>query len=94
MEVEDGTDRASKPFSNAMLPSLLYAEVDHASLNTWKVLSEKDREDRPTIQVSFLRVAEKNLSANHDTSLKFKTANQRSEGRKTLTDKGKKFKEA
>eukprot|EP00957_Ditylum_brightwellii_P074124 5632616-Ditylum_brightwellii.AAC.1 len=68
MEVDDGTGRTSKPFSNAMLSSLLCAKVDHASFNTWKVLSEKDREDWPTIQVSFPRAAEKNLTANHDTS--------------------------
>eukprot|EP00957_Ditylum_brightwellii_P014344 1079625-Ditylum_brightwellii.AAC.1 len=68
MEVEDGTGRTAKPFSNAMLPSLLRAKVDHASFNTWEALSEKDREDWPTIQVSFLRAAEKNLTANHDTS--------------------------
>eukprot|EP00957_Ditylum_brightwellii_P064843 4919350-Ditylum_brightwellii.AAC.1 len=78
-----------------MLPSLLRAKVDHASFNTWKSLSEKDREDWPTIQVSFLRATEKNFTANHDTSSKFRSANQRSDGRKNLTDKEKKlFKEA
>eukprot|EP00957_Ditylum_brightwellii_P082787 6294281-Ditylum_brightwellii.AAC.1 len=50
MEVDDETGRTSKPFSNAMLPSLLCAKVDHASFDTWKALSEKDREDWPTIQ--------------------------------------------
>eukprot|EP00957_Ditylum_brightwellii_P072480 5507663-Ditylum_brightwellii.AAC.1 len=50
MEVDDGTGRTAKPFSNAMLPSLLRAKVDHASFNTWKALSEKDRENWPTIQ--------------------------------------------
>eukprot|EP00957_Ditylum_brightwellii_P160010 12180305-Ditylum_brightwellii.AAC.1 len=50
MEVDGGTSRTSKPFSNAMLPSLLCAKVDHASFNTWNALSEKDREDWPTIQ--------------------------------------------
>eukprot|EP00957_Ditylum_brightwellii_P104740 7982547-Ditylum_brightwellii.AAC.1 len=96
MEVDDGTGRTSKPFGNAMLPSLLRAKVDHTSFNTcWKALSEKDREDWPTIQVSFLRATERNLTVNHDTSSKFRTANQRSEGRETLTDKEKKiFKEA
>eukprot|EP00957_Ditylum_brightwellii_P182584 13907708-Ditylum_brightwellii.AAC.1 len=50
MEVDDGTGRTAKPFSNVMLPSLLRARVDHVSFNTWKALSEKDREDWPTIQ--------------------------------------------
>eukprot|EP00957_Ditylum_brightwellii_P070090 5323454-Ditylum_brightwellii.AAC.1 len=95
MEVDDGTGRTSKPFSDAMFPSLLCAKVDHASFNTWKVLSEKDRENWTTIQVSFLRAAEKIFTTNHDTSSKVRTANQRSEGRKNLTDKKKKlFKEA
>eukprot|EP00957_Ditylum_brightwellii_P188370 14340289-Ditylum_brightwellii.AAC.1 len=94
MEVEDGTGRTSKPFSNAMFPYLLHAKVDHASFNTWKALSEKDREDWPTIQVSFLMAEEKNISVNHDTSSKFRTTDQRLEGRKTLTDNGGKFKEA
>eukprot|EP00957_Ditylum_brightwellii_P014945 1126455-Ditylum_brightwellii.AAC.1 len=78
-----------------MLPSLLRAKVDHASFNTWKALSEKDREDWPTIQVSFLRAAEKIFITNHNTSSKFRTANQRSEGRKNLMDKERElFKEA
>eukprot|EP00957_Ditylum_brightwellii_P041522 3144735-Ditylum_brightwellii.AAC.1 len=95
MEVDDGTGTSTKPFSNAMLPSLLSAKVDHASFNTWKALSEKDRDDWPTIQVSFLRAAEKISTANHDTFSKFRSANQRSEGRKNLTGKEKKlFKEA
>eukprot|EP00957_Ditylum_brightwellii_P196246 14952610-Ditylum_brightwellii.AAC.1 len=80
MEVDDGTSRTSKHFSNAMLPSLLLAKVDHASFNIWKTLSEKDMEDWPSIQVSFLRAAEKDLTANHDTSSKFRMANQISEG--------------
>eukprot|EP00957_Ditylum_brightwellii_P139184 10608257-Ditylum_brightwellii.AAC.1 len=42
--------RTSKPFNNAMLPSLLCAKVDHTSFNNWKALSEKDRRDWPTIQ--------------------------------------------
>eukprot|EP00957_Ditylum_brightwellii_P175742 13382201-Ditylum_brightwellii.AAC.1 len=56
-----------------------------------KALSEKDREDWPTTQVSFLRAIEKNLTANHDTSSKFRTANSRSEGSKGLTEKEKKL---
>eukprot|EP00957_Ditylum_brightwellii_P200855 15310298-Ditylum_brightwellii.AAC.1 len=56
-----------------------------------EALSEKDREDWPTIHVSFLRAAEKNLTVNHDTSSKFRTANQRSEGSKGLTEKEKKL---
>eukprot|EP00957_Ditylum_brightwellii_P055352 4195269-Ditylum_brightwellii.AAC.1 len=59
MEVDDEAGRTAKPFSDAMLPSLLCANVDHASFNTWKALSEKDRDYWPTIQVSFLRAAEK-----------------------------------
>eukprot|EP00957_Ditylum_brightwellii_P139242 10612364-Ditylum_brightwellii.AAC.1 len=50
MEVDDGAGRTFKPFSDAIFPSLLHVKVDHASFNTWKALSEKDREDRPTIQ--------------------------------------------
>eukprot|EP00957_Ditylum_brightwellii_P025010 1892479-Ditylum_brightwellii.AAC.1 len=79
MEVDDGTGRSTKPFSNAMIPSLLRAKVDHTSFHSWKALSEKDREDWPTNQVSFLRAAEKIFITNHDTSSKFRTANQRSE---------------
>eukprot|EP00957_Ditylum_brightwellii_P070427 5351108-Ditylum_brightwellii.AAC.1 len=86
MEVDNGTGRISKPFSNAMFPILLRAKSDHASFNTWKALSEKNREDWPTIQVSFLMAAEKNSTAYHDTSLKFRTANQRSEGSKGLIE--------
>eukprot|EP00957_Ditylum_brightwellii_P052053 3948508-Ditylum_brightwellii.AAC.1 len=74
-----------------MLPSLLCAKVDHTSFNTWKALPEKDREDWLTVQVSFLRVAEKNLTANHDTSSKFRNTNQRSKGSKGLIDKEKKL---
>eukprot|EP00957_Ditylum_brightwellii_P162379 12365010-Ditylum_brightwellii.AAC.1 len=91
IEVDDGTGRASKPFSNAMLPNLLCAKVDQASFNTWNALPEKYREDWPTIQVSFLRAAKKNLTTHHDASSKFRTANQRSEGSKGLTEKEKKL---
>eukprot|EP00957_Ditylum_brightwellii_P151564 11542413-Ditylum_brightwellii.AAC.1 len=95
MEVDDGTGRTAKPSSKAMLKSLLCAKVDHTSFNIWKALSEKDREDWPTIQISFMRAAEKMFTTNHDTSSKCRTANQRLEGRKNLTDKEKKlFKEA
>eukprot|EP00957_Ditylum_brightwellii_P114472 8728245-Ditylum_brightwellii.AAC.1 len=45
MEVNDGAGKTTKPSSDAMFPSLLCAKVDHASFNTWKALSEKDRED-------------------------------------------------
>eukprot|EP00957_Ditylum_brightwellii_P040943 3100277-Ditylum_brightwellii.AAC.1 len=76
MEVDDGTGRSDKPFSDVMLPSLLHAKVDHASFNTCKALSVKDREDWPTIQISFLRAAEKILTTNHDTSSKFRAAYQ------------------
>eukprot|EP00957_Ditylum_brightwellii_P071675 5448778-Ditylum_brightwellii.AAC.1 len=89
MEVDDEAGGTTKSFSDAMLPSLLRGKVDHAPINTWKALSEKDRKGWQTIQVSFFRAAEKNLSANHDIFLKFKTANQRSERRKALTDKEK-----
>eukprot|EP00957_Ditylum_brightwellii_P174430 13280788-Ditylum_brightwellii.AAC.1 len=87
MEVDDGTGRTAKPCSNAIFPSLLCARVDHTSFNTWKALSEKDREDWSTIQVSFLRAAEKILTTNHDNSSKFRTANQRSQGKKNLINK-------
>eukprot|EP00957_Ditylum_brightwellii_P046510 3530119-Ditylum_brightwellii.AAC.1 len=76
MEVDDGTGTSAKPFSNIMLPSLLRAKVDHASFNTWKALSEKNRKDWPTIQVSLLRATEKIFTTNHDTSSKLRTANQ------------------
>eukprot|EP00957_Ditylum_brightwellii_P006735 511617-Ditylum_brightwellii.AAC.1 len=57
--------------------------------------TEKDKEDWSTIQVSFLRAAENIFTTNHYTSLKFRTANQKSEVRKNLTDKEQKlFKEA
>eukprot|EP00957_Ditylum_brightwellii_P193338 14720679-Ditylum_brightwellii.AAC.1 len=82
MEVDDGTGRTSKPFNKVILPCLLCAKVGHALFNTWKALSEKDRENWSTIQVSFLRAAEKNLTTNNDTSSKFRIANQRSEGNK------------
>eukprot|EP00957_Ditylum_brightwellii_P112441 8572229-Ditylum_brightwellii.AAC.1 len=53
--------------------------------------ADKDREDWQTIQVRFLRAAEENLTANHDTSSNVSAANQRSESRKALTDKKKKI---
>eukprot|EP00957_Ditylum_brightwellii_P164967 12560394-Ditylum_brightwellii.AAC.1 len=40
-EVDDGTGRTSKPFSNAMLPSLLRVKIDHTSFNTWKHCQRK-----------------------------------------------------
>eukprot|EP00957_Ditylum_brightwellii_P179143 13648280-Ditylum_brightwellii.AAC.1 len=46
MEVDDGAGRTTKPFSNAMLPSLQCAKVNQASFNTWKAISEKDREEQ------------------------------------------------
>eukprot|EP00957_Ditylum_brightwellii_P041090 3111221-Ditylum_brightwellii.AAC.2 len=36
MEVDGGTGGTTKPFSDAMLPSILCAKDDHSSLNTWK----------------------------------------------------------
>eukprot|EP00957_Ditylum_brightwellii_P110024 8392360-Ditylum_brightwellii.AAC.2 len=91
VEVNDGADGTYKPFSDDILPSLLCAKVDHTSFNTWKALLENNRDEWQTIQLSLLRAAEKNLTANHDTSSKFRTANQRSESKKALTDKEKKI---
>eukprot|EP00957_Ditylum_brightwellii_P111441 8500052-Ditylum_brightwellii.AAC.2 len=75
MEVDDGAGGTTKSFSDAMLPSLLHAKFDHASFNAWKTLSEKDRKDWQTIQINFLRAAEKNSIVNPDKSSKFRTAN-------------------
>eukprot|EP00957_Ditylum_brightwellii_P197173 15022566-Ditylum_brightwellii.AAC.1 len=67
MEVDDRAGGTTKPFSDAMLPSLLRA----------KALSEKDQENWDTIQVTFLKTAEKHFGATHDTTTKFRSANQK-----------------
>ena len=79
MEVEDGQGGTTRPVSNVLLPSIFRAKVDHPTYDTWKELSETNREDWDSIQVSFLRVAEKKFKASHDTSDKFRSANQISE---------------
>ena len=58
MEVEDGQGGTTRPVSNVLLPSIFRAKVDHPTYDTWKELSETNREDWDSIQVSFLRVAE------------------------------------
>eukprot|EP00957_Ditylum_brightwellii_P039985 3026499-Ditylum_brightwellii.AAC.1 len=45
MEIDDEAGQTTKPFSDAMLPSLVCAKVDHALFNTQKALSKKDKED-------------------------------------------------
>eukprot|EP00957_Ditylum_brightwellii_P019530 1473037-Ditylum_brightwellii.AAC.1 len=48
-------------------------------------------QDWQAIQFTFLRAAEKTLSAHHDTSSTFRTTTQRSEESKNLTEKEKKL---
>jgi hypothetical protein len=93
MEVDDGTGtgKTTKPFSNSMLPSMLRAKIEHPSFVTWKALSENAKEDWSTVQVTFLREASKTFGANHDSSSKFRTATQRSEEAKGLTEKERKI---
>jgi hypothetical protein len=57
MEVDDDTGGTTKPFSDAMLPILLQAKLDHPSFATWKALSISKKEDWSTMQVTFLREA-------------------------------------
>lgn len=78
MEVDDGMGGTTKPVSNALLPSLFRAKIDHPTFDTWKSLSEKTKESWDDIQVSFLRVAEQKFRCIHDTSTKFRSAIQRS----------------
>ena len=78
MEVEDGAGGTAKPVSNALLPSIFRAKIDHPIFETWKTLSEKTKESWDDIQISFLRIAEQKFRGQHDTSTKFRSANQRS----------------
>ena len=75
MEVDDGTGQTTKPFSGVMLPRMLTAKLEHSEFETWKALSEKDQEDWDTIQVIFLRTAERHFGATHDTTTKFRSTN-------------------
>eukprot|EP00957_Ditylum_brightwellii_P136437 10405691-Ditylum_brightwellii.AAC.1 len=68
MEVDNGAGGTTKPVSNTLLPSLFRA----------KSLSEKTEETWDEVQVSFLRVAEQKFRSSHDTSSKFRSANQKS----------------
>eukprot|EP00957_Ditylum_brightwellii_P078168 5942947-Ditylum_brightwellii.AAC.1 len=77
MEVDDGAGGTTKPFSDAMLPSLLRAKVEYSAFDIWKALSEKDQENWDIIQVTFLRTAENHFGATHDTTTKFRSANQK-----------------
>ena len=63
MEIPDNVGGTIKPFSEAMLPSLLRAKIDHPSFTTWKALSEKDKDDWATAQVTFLPEAHKVLGS-------------------------------
>ena len=54
MEVEIGQGGTTKPVSDALLPSLFRAKVDHPTFETWKSLSEKTKETWEELQVSFL----------------------------------------
>eukprot|EP00957_Ditylum_brightwellii_P030327 2296865-Ditylum_brightwellii.AAC.1 len=74
-----------------MLPSLLRAKLEHPSFVTWKSLSENANEDWSTVQVTFLREASKIFDTNHDSSSKFRTAAQKSEETKGLTEKERKI---
>eukprot|EP00957_Ditylum_brightwellii_P038974 2946070-Ditylum_brightwellii.AAC.1 len=62
------------------------AKVDHPTFETWKSLSEKIRENWSEVQVSFLRTAKQKFKGLHDSSTKFRSANQRS-GAGTLSQK-------
>ena len=80
MEVEDGAGGTAKPVSNALLPSIFRAKIDHPIFETWKTLSEKTKESWDDIQISFLRIAEQKFRGQHDTSTKFRSVNKRSGG--------------
>eukprot|EP00957_Ditylum_brightwellii_P156516 11912038-Ditylum_brightwellii.AAC.1 len=71
MEVDDGAGGTTTPISDALLPSMFRAKVDHPTFETWKSLSEKIRENWSKVQVSFLRTAEQKFKGSHDSSTKF-----------------------
>jgi hypothetical protein len=52
------------------------AKIEHPTFSTWKLISEKNKEDWNSVQVSFLRFAEQQFTVSHDSSSKFRTANQ------------------
>eukprot|EP00957_Ditylum_brightwellii_P049651 3765092-Ditylum_brightwellii.AAC.2 len=93
MEVDNGTGtgNTTKLFRNSMLPSLFRAKIEYPSFVTWKTLSENAKEDWSTVQATFFREASKIVDANHDSSSKFRTATQRSEETKGLTEKERKI---
>ena len=76
MEVTDAEGKIEKPVSDLLLPSLFRAKVDHPSNDQWKALSEANRDDWKTVQMTFLREAERKFGATHDKSDRFRSANQ------------------
>ena len=95
MEIEDGNGNTTKPVNEKLLPNVFQAKVDHPSFETWKALSESKKEDWDNVQVLFLRQAEKTCMTNHDSTGKFRTANQNMLGRGQLSNKEKeKYEEA
>eukprot|EP00957_Ditylum_brightwellii_P081961 6232507-Ditylum_brightwellii.AAC.1 len=86
MEIDNGAGGTTKPISDALLPSMFRVKVDHPMFETWKSLLEKIRENRSKLQVSFLRRAEQKFKSSHNSSTKFRSANQRS-GARTLSQK-------
>eukprot|EP00957_Ditylum_brightwellii_P171028 13019446-Ditylum_brightwellii.AAC.1 len=94
MEVDDGAGGTMKSISDALLPSMYWAKVDHPTFETWKSLLEKIRENWSEVQVSFLRTAEQKFKGFHNSSTNFRIVNQRS-GASTPSQKEKnKFKRA
>ena len=91
MELEDANGTTRKAFSETMLPSLFRAKVDHHAFNLWKELSQNGNDDWETTQVNFLRAAEKHFGTNHDSSTKFRSANQKAQSGDQLTSKERKY---
>ena len=72
MAIRDTLEKnISRPFSNAILPSLMQVKIAHPAFTTRKLISENDQEDWDSIQVSFLRTAERIFVKNHNTSQNF-----------------------
>ena len=78
MEVDNGMGGTTKPVSDALLPSLFRAKVDHPTFETWKSLYEKTKETWDEIQVSFLCESEQKFRENHESSTTFQSAMQQS----------------
>jgi hypothetical protein len=76
MEVDNGNRGTTKQIGDALLPSAFRAKIDHPTFSTWKLISEKNKEDWNSVQVSFLRFAEQQFIVSHDSSCKYRTANQ------------------